>query len=135
ARRRLRVEVSGAVGVVSSRSRDGSPDTLRITQTLLGGTMHKLTVLYPVGDGTTFDMEYYRTKHKEICFQSFDGLERIEIDEGLQGQPYHAIAHLYFPSLEAFQASMSNPKAGDAAADVSNFTNTTPTTQISTVVT
>jgi uncharacterized protein (TIGR02118 family) len=97
--------------------------------------MHKVTVLYPVGDGTTFDMEYYRTKHKEICFQSLDGLERIEIDEGIEGQPYHAIAHLYFPSMEAIQASMGNPKAGDAAADVANFTNTTPTMQISSVVT
>jgi uncharacterized protein (TIGR02118 family) len=96
--------------------------------------MHKLSVMYPAGDGSTFDMEYYRTKHKEVCFQSLDGLERMEIDEGLDGQPYHAVAHLYFASLDAFQASMGNPKAGDAAADVANFTNVTPVMQLSTVV-
>jgi uncharacterized protein (TIGR02118 family) len=96
--------------------------------------MHKLTVFYPAGDGGTFDTEYYRTKHKEICFQSLEGLERMEIDEGLDGQPYFAVGNLYFSSLESLQSSLGNPKAGDAAADVPNFTNVTPTMQISTVI-
>jgi uncharacterized protein (TIGR02118 family) len=96
--------------------------------------MHKLTVFYPAGDGGTFDMQYYRTAHKEICFQSLDGLERMEIDEGLEGQRYLAVANLYFSSLETLQASLVNPKAGDAAADVPNFTNVTPLMQLSAVL-
>jgi len=44
--------------------------------------MHKLTVIYPDGDGVTFDMAYYQTTHKDLCFKSIDGLERMEIDRG-----------------------------------------------------
>jgi uncharacterized protein (TIGR02118 family) len=95
--------------------------------------MHKVTVLYPAGDGTTFDMDYYRTEHKRICFESLDGLERMDIDEGVNG-PYLAFATLYFPSMEALQGAMGGPKAGAAAADVTNFTNVTPVIQISQVV-
>jgi uncharacterized protein (TIGR02118 family) len=96
--------------------------------------MHKLTVIYPAGDGVTFDMAYYRTTHKDICFKSLDGLDRMEIDHGLPGQPYLAVAHLYFPSLEALQAGLGSPNARDAAVDVPNFTNATAVMQLSEVV-
>jgi uncharacterized protein (TIGR02118 family) len=95
--------------------------------------MHKLTVCYPGGDGTTFDMDYYRTTHKDLCFSSFPGLQRLEIDEGING-PYIAMAHLYFESMEALQTGLGGPNAGQAAADVANFTNSKPVTQISEVV-
>jgi uncharacterized protein (TIGR02118 family) len=95
--------------------------------------MHKISVLYPTGVGSTFDMDYYRTKHREICFQSLAGLVRMDIEEGIDG-PYHAVGHLYFPSLEALQASTTGAKAGDAAADVPNYTNVTPVIQISQVI-
>ena len=96
--------------------------------------MHKLTVIYPGGEGVTFDMAYYRTTHMEICFRTLDGLERVEIDEGLPGQPYLAVAHLYFPSLEALQGGLGSPDAGEAATDVPNFTNASPIVQISAVL-
>jgi uncharacterized protein (TIGR02118 family) len=96
--------------------------------------MHKLAVVYPAGDGITFDMAYYRTKHRDICFESLDGMERMDIEEGLPGQPYLAIGHLYFPSLEALQAAMGGPKVGDTAADIPNFTNASPVIQVSEVV-
>ena len=95
--------------------------------------MHKLTVLYPTGDGTTFDMDYYRTKHRELCFQSLEGLERMDIEQGVDG-PYVATGHLYFPSLEALQASITGPRAADTVADVANYTNVTPVIQISQVI-
>jgi uncharacterized protein (TIGR02118 family) len=95
--------------------------------------MHKVTVLYPSGVGSTFDMDYYRTKHRAVCFESLEGLERMDIDQGVDG-PYMASCHLYFPSLEALQAAMAGPKAGDAAADVPNYTNITPVIQISEVI-
>ena len=95
--------------------------------------MHKLTVCYPSGDGTTFDMGYYRTAHKDLCFSSFPGLQRIEIDEGVNG-PYLAMAHLYFDSMDALQNGLGGPNAGQAAADVANFTNCQPVIQISEVL-
>jgi uncharacterized protein (TIGR02118 family) len=96
--------------------------------------MHKLTVVYPAGDGVTFDMEYYRTKHRDLCFQSLEGMESMDIEQGLPGQPYLAIGHLYFPSLEVLQAAMGGPKVGDTATDLANFTNASPVVQISEVV-
>ena len=95
--------------------------------------MHKISVLYPTGVGSTFDMDYYRTKHREICFQSLEGLERMDIDQGIDG-PYHAVGNLFFPSLEAIQKSMTGPNAGNAAADVVNYTNVTPVIQIAEVI-
>jgi uncharacterized protein (TIGR02118 family) len=95
--------------------------------------MHKLSVYYPTGEGKTFDMEYYRTKHRDLCFEKLTGLERLDIEKGLDG-PYLAVGHLYFPSLEVLQAAVSDPKAGATAADVTNYTNTTPSMQISEVV-
>lgn len=95
--------------------------------------MHKLTVLYPAGDDATFDMEYYRTKHRDLCFQSLEGLERMEVEQGVDG-PYLAVGHLFFPSMAVLQASLGGSKAGDTAADVPNYTNTTPLIQISEVI-
>jgi uncharacterized protein (TIGR02118 family) len=95
--------------------------------------MHKVSVLYPTGVDSTFDMDYYRTKHREICFQSLAGLERMDIEEGIDG-PYHAVGHLYFPSLEALQGAMGSPTVAETAADIPNFTNTTPVIQISEVI-
>jgi uncharacterized protein (TIGR02118 family) len=96
--------------------------------------MYKLTVLYPASEGGTFDMEYYRTKHKVVCFENLDGLERLEIEQGVEGQPYLAIGHLYFPSLEALQTGLGSPKAEATATDIPNFTNVTPSIQISEVI-
>jgi uncharacterized protein (TIGR02118 family) len=96
--------------------------------------MHKLTVLYPAGEGQTFDMEYYRTTHKQVCFDCLDGLERMDIEQGVEGQPYFAIGHLYFKSMDALQGAMGNPKAGATATDIPNYYSGSPQIQISEVV-
>jgi uncharacterized protein (TIGR02118 family) len=95
--------------------------------------VHKIMVCYQAGNDVTFDMEYYRTKHRELCFKSFEGLERFDIDRGVDG-PYTAIAHLYFPSLDVLQAAMAGPNAGDPIADVPNYTNASTVFQISEVL-
>ena len=82
--------------------------------------MLKVTVLYPVTADSTFDVDYYRTTHAEIVNRVL-GPERFEIDKGQDGQPYHALGHLYFASPEAMQAAMTNPDAGQAAIDEPNF--------------
>ena len=91
--------------------------------------MIKLTVLYPAGEGLTFDMDYYETKHAEIVMRVLKPI-RFEIDKRIDG-PYLAISHVIFDSNEALQAGMASPDAGEAIADVPNFTNATPQMQIS----
>jgi uncharacterized protein (TIGR02118 family) len=95
--------------------------------------MIKVSVLYPSGDDSTFDMEYYRTKHMEIVNRVLKP-SRIEIDKGADGQPFLAIGHLFFDSAEAMQAGMGSPDVGETMADIPNFTNAQPQIQISEVV-
>jgi uncharacterized protein (TIGR02118 family) len=93
----------------------------------------KVTVLYPASEGSTFDMEYYKTKHREIVNRVL-GPSAFEIEQGLEGQPFMASGHLIYDSMEAMQAGMASPDAGEAMADVANFTNVQPQLQIGTVV-
>jgi uncharacterized protein (TIGR02118 family) len=94
--------------------------------------MFKLTVLYPKNDGSTFDMEYYRTKHVPLVNRVL-GPERVEIDQVVDG-PYMAVGHFYYPSHEALQAALGGPDVGEAMADVPNYTNVDAQLQISEVV-
>jgi len=91
--------------------------------------MIRVLVCYPAGDGSTFDMEYYKTKHHELVMRSMPGLERFDIEQGLDG-PYMAVGHLVFPSMEVLQSAMGAPSAADPAADVKNYTNVQPVMQV-----
>jgi uncharacterized protein (TIGR02118 family) len=92
--------------------------------------MIKVSVMYPSGDDATFDMDYYKTKHMEIVDRTMKPA-RWEIDSGVDG-PYIAIGNLYFDSMEAMQAGMGG--AGEALADIPNFTNTESAVQVSQIV-
>ena len=99
--------------------------------------MIKVSVMYPSGDGATFDIDYYVNKHipmvVELCGPA---LHSATVDAGLGGRepgappPYLAIAHLVFDSIEDFQNSMG-PIQQQLAADAPNYTDATPTLQIS----
>ncbi|MGK0275268.1 MAG: hypothetical protein ACI9N0_001650 [Ilumatobacter sp.] len=92
--------------------------------------MIKVSVMYPNGDDATFDMEYYKTTHMEIVDRAMKP-SRWEIDSGMDG-PYIAIGNLYFDSTEAMQAGMG--EAGEALADIPNFTNAEPAVQVSQII-
>lgn len=99
--------------------------------------MIKVTVMYPNGDNARFDFEYYTGRHLPDAQKLLgDACRKIEVDQGLAGgapgEPptYIAISHLYFDSVEAFQAAFG-PHAATIMADVPNFTNTAPALQIS----
>ena len=92
--------------------------------------MIKASVMYPTGDNATFDMNYYKTTHMDIVDRTINPA-RWDIESGLDG-PYHAIGNLYFDTMEAFQAGMG--EAGEAQADVPNFTNITSVVQVSQIV-
>jgi uncharacterized protein (TIGR02118 family) len=94
--------------------------------------MIRVSVYYPSADGTTFDMDYYKATHKEIVMRVL-GCDRFEIDKAVSG-PNMAVGHLYFSSMDALQAGMGGAAAGEATADVVNFTNIQPQIQIAEIV-
>ena len=93
----------------------------------------KVSVLYPASEGATFDMDYYMSKHLPLCKEVL-GPESYSAEKGIPGQPYIAIGHLIFESMEAMQQGMSGPRAVEAQADIPNYTNVTPQIQISEIV-
>ena len=94
--------------------------------------MIKLSVLYPATEGAVFDHDYYRDLHVPLALQTW-GLESAEIDKGVDG-PYLAAVHFRFESVEAVTAALSLDGTKDVTADVPNYTNVTPVTQISEVI-
>lgn len=91
--------------------------------------MIRVSVLYPGGDDITFDHDYYRDSHVPLVSRVWKPA-KSEIDKGVNG-PYVAAVHLYFDSMEAFQAGMGAPETAEVMADVANYTNATPVLQIS----
>jgi uncharacterized protein (TIGR02118 family) len=94
--------------------------------------MIRLSVLYPVTEGATFDHDYYRDKHVPLAVRTW-GLDGAEIDKGLDG-PYVAAVHFKFSSAEALQAAMAAEGTGDVLADVANYTSIAPVLQTSEIV-
>lgn len=99
--------------------------------------MIRVSVLYPYTEGARFDHNYYATKHMAIVRNGMgDTVRKIEVDKGLgsgqpgQPAPFAAVGHLFFDSMEAFQAAFA---AGGVAAmsDVPNFTDIQPQVLVS----
>lgn len=95
-----------------------------------------VSVLYPNGPKARFDIAYYTGKHMPMVQKRLGGpLRRMAIEHGLAGgepgssPPFLAAGHLYFDSLEAFQAAFA-PHAAAIMADIPNYTNTQPVIQI-----
>lgn len=101
--------------------------------------MIKVSVMYPNGDGSKFDMDYYVGKHIPMVKEKVgDACKGINVDQGLgggaPGEPatYAGMGHLLFESVEAFQGAFG-PNAEEIMGDLPNFTNITPVIQISEV--
>lgn len=84
------------------------------------------TVLYPKGEGITFNFEYYRDHHLKTIMELYKGLiARFEIRKGMPGPdgsapPYLAVISIYVSDPEGFAAA--NEKYRDQlVADVPNF--------------
>lgn len=99
--------------------------------------MIKVSVLYPNGEGKKFDMAYYCNNHIPMCREKL-GCVKVAVEEGLAGAapgipaPYIAMGHLYFDTLDAFQAAFE-PNAPAIMADITNYTDIAPVMQISEV--
>jgi len=99
--------------------------------------MIKLSVMYPNGDGATFDMDYYCNSHMALVRQLLGAaLKGIAVDQGI-GQPgspapFLAMGHLMFDSLLELESALEI-HGRKLMADIPNYTNTRPTIQISQV--
>lgn len=99
----------------------------------------KVTILYPNGEGNTFDMEYYSEKHMPMVMNLLgETMTGYSIHKGLSGRPgepatYMAIGYLHFNSVEDY-GKVFGPNAQKILEDIPNYTNVQPTVQISQVV-
>jgi uncharacterized protein (TIGR02118 family) len=102
--------------------------------------MLRLTVLYPAGDGATFDWDYYTSQHMALVQDKFgDWMAREpEVTRGLGAVPkgdatYQCTAAMYFASKDDLDAAFRN--AGTAIPeDIPKFTNVQPIMQLDEVV-
>ena len=100
--------------------------------------MIRVSVLYPKTDESTFDMDYYVTKHGPLVEKLLTpmGMVSLEVDEGLgsaapgQPAPFACIGHMTFKTMDAFQQAFG-PNAPALMGDIPNFTNVEPVVQIS----
>jgi uncharacterized protein (TIGR02118 family) len=101
--------------------------------------MIKVSVLYPNGADTTFDMDYYLAQHMPMVKSKLGTVcKGIAVEHGLGGgQPgsspaFIAMGHLYFDSVDAFQQAFGT-HAEAIVADIPNYTNAQPMIQVSEV--
>ena len=97
-----------------------------------------LQVIYPTGEGTTFNFEYYTTKHMEVVGSCMGPhIDSYVIAKGLAGGPdtppgYHLIATILCKDQAAMDAMLA--AAGPAVEDIPNFTNVQPQMLIGEVI-
>ncbi len=102
--------------------------------------MIKMSVMYPDKEGAKFDFDYYKTTHMALVQKHLKpfGLVKTSVDKGISGggdepAPFICMGHVYFEDLEGFEKGMA--EAGHLLrGDVPNFTNITPTRQISEIL-
>ena len=101
--------------------------------------MIKVSVLYPAGADTKFDMDYYCKSHMPMVGEKLGAAcKKMAVEQGVAGgapgapPTYAAMGHLYFDSVGDFQAAFA-PHASTIMADIPNYTTVQPVIQISEV--
>ena len=95
--------------------------------------MIRVMVLYPKAGDTAFNHDYWTSTHMPICSTAWPKLIKWEADACAPDADYHAVAHLYFASIEDFQDSMASAGAGQVMGDVPNYFSAAPTILVNTV--
>ncbi len=97
-----------------------------------------LQVIYSVTDGSTFDYDYYTSKHFAVVDEHISQfIDQQVVTKGtaiLPDQPasVHAIATFIFKDNEALGAALA--AAGPVLEDLPNFTNVQPSMLIGEVI-
>jgi uncharacterized protein (TIGR02118 family) len=99
-----------------------------------------VTVMYPAGAQTSFDVDYYLQKHMPLVRERWTphGLKSAQALRGLakaDGSPadYQVMALLTFGSLEDFRAA-GKAHGAEIFADIPKFTNTQAVVQINEIL-
>jgi uncharacterized protein (TIGR02118 family) len=103
--------------------------------------MVRLSVLYPATPGSRFDWDYYLGPHVDLVNRIVGpmGLVKVEIDRGIGGfppgapAPFHAVGHLFFNTLDDFQAALG-ATAPQLIADQAKYTDVQAVVMVSQVV-
>lgn len=102
--------------------------------------MVKVSVMYPAGEGKTFNLDYYCNTHLAMVGPLLgDALKGANVETGVGGgapgspAPFVAIGTMYFDSVEEFGAAFG-PNAEKIMGDLPNFTNIEPVIQIGEIV-
>ena len=101
--------------------------------------MFKVAILYPYGEGKTFDMDYYENRHMPMV-AGFLGknLKFYEIDKGIAGRtpndkvPYLAVGYFYIKDVAEYNKAIGK-NIDEVISDFKNYTNIQPIVQISEV--
>ena len=105
-----------------------------------GNELFKVTILYPNGEGKTFDMDYYESKHMPMVARLLGkNLKFYEIDKGISGRtpngkvPYLAVGYFYVKDVAEYNKAIGQNR--DAViSDIKNYTNIEPIIQISEII-
>ena len=104
---------------------------------ILESGIYKVAILYPNGEGKSFDLNYYETKHMPMVAGFIgDNLRFYEIDKGIGGRapgetaPYAAIGYFFIKDVEAYNRVIGE-NIDAIISDFKNYTNIQPIIQIS----
>jgi uncharacterized protein (TIGR02118 family) len=104
-----------------------------------GNELFKVAILYPNGEGKTFDMAYYESKHMPMVAELLGkNLKFYEIDKGLAGRtpnekiPYLAVGYFYVKDVAEYNKVIGQNREA-IISDFKNYTNIQPIIQISEV--
>lgn len=104
--------------------------------------MTKISILYPNGKNTRFDMNYYVEKHMPLAIKllsAHTGFKGVSVERGISGGvpgtecTYVAMCHFLFDSVESFSAAFA-PNAAVLQGDIANYTDLEPVVQVSEVL-
>ena len=94
-----------------------------------GAAAMSLTVVYPNQENARFDTEYYREVHIPLAMDVMKASD-VSLTEGVPlagaAAPFRMIAQFRFPSAEAVQTALSDPRMTEVRADVARFTDIKP---------
>lgn len=99
--------------------------------------VYKVSVLYPGGEGKTFDMKYYEEKHMPMVASYLgDNLLSYEINKAVSGRtaadaaPFMAVGSFHVKDIDAYHKAIAE-HINEIVADFPKYTNVQPVVQIS----
>jgi uncharacterized protein (TIGR02118 family) len=130
--RRHLLECAGAgvtLGMLASTLGVAGP--ARADASASAGGVNCMTILYPAGEGITFDADYYRDHHLVTIMRLYgSSISRFELRKvapaaGAEPVPFSAAVNIWIADMEAFAAG--NAKHGKTLVeDVPNFSSVMP---------